>query len=308
MYLVMVWLSIAVFCAVFAGVLFLVQSSRYQQRLATRFWQKVGLPMATNGMWSIISTRIKHRVTALMSGGLIGLLLCAGVLYLSPSLGSDSFILAIMAPVMFTCMAAFEVTVALRQTLFQPREHSSRLARPQATTLSDYVSPWRLRLAPAFGTVALVLCAGGLILGQVGVIDSDAFIRSQALPLLALALIIFGLVTAAEWRILRHQQPASDTLELAWDDAFRADTFRALQMFEATIAWVAVVGAGTALLQGLDAVAGTAWATGVGSQLFIWGYLVATFCFTFGQSQNYFRHRLWPQFSTVDTGAVSGDS
>ena len=108
-------------------------------------------------------------------------------------------------------------------------------------------------------------------------------------------------------RVLRQPQPASSELELAWDDAFRADTFRALWMFGSITAWLAVAAAGLGLLQGLDAIAGTTWSTGLGSQLFTWGFLVILFSFSFGRAQSYFRFRLWPDLVLESSEAASSE-
>jgi hypothetical protein len=306
MYLVLMWIAMALLTVLACYVLLRMRSTSYRQRIAVRFWRKVGLPMATDEMASAISRRVGYQGSAAPVGGLAGLLPCAVALYLDPSLGSSTFIWLVLLPATLTGMAAFEVGFSLRNTLFQPSKESSRLARPRATTVSDYVSPWRLRIAPIFGLAAVVLCGGGLVLGQVGVIDQGTFVRSPALVMLAVTLIVLLLGMAAERRILRHRQSATDTLELAWDDAFRAETFRALRMFESIVAWLAVAVAGAGVLEGLDAVAGTSWSLEAGSQLFAWGYLATLCLFTFGRAQNYFRHRLWPEFSDARAAAETG--
>jgi hypothetical protein len=264
--------------------------------------------MASEEMASAVSRRIGYRGSAAPVGGLIGLLACAVALYVDPSLGTMSFTWLVLCPAMLTGMAAFEVGFSLRNTLFQQNQESSRLARPRATTMVDYVSPWRLRLVPAFGLAAVVLCAAGIVLGQVDVIDRGTFIGSPALVMLAVALAVFFFGRAAERRILRHPQPATDPLELAWDDAFRAESFRVLRMFETLVAWLAVAAAGAGVLQGMDAVAGTSWSLGAGEQLFFCGYLATLCSFTFGRAQDYFRHHLWPEFSEADAGATAGRS
>ncbi|HUG51808.1 MAG TPA: hypothetical protein VLZ78_12495 [Terrimesophilobacter sp.] len=260
--------------------------------------------MASEEMASTISRRIGSRGSAAPIGGLIGLLLCAVALYFDPSLGTMSFTWLVLGPAMLTGMAAFEVGFSLRHTMFQQNKESARLARPRATTVSYYVSPWRRRLAPMFGLAAIVLCACGMVLGHVGVIDEGTFIQGPALVMLAVALIVFLFGLAAERRILYHPQPASETLELAWDDAFRAESLRALRMFVTFVAWLAVAAAGVGMLQGLDAVAGTSWSRGAGAQLFAWGCLATICSFSFGRAQSYFRHHLWPEFGAADAGAA----
>jgi hypothetical protein len=306
MFLALTWIVIALLAVLSSYLLFRMRSATYRQRLAASFWRKVGLPMATDEMASAVSRRVGYYGSATPAGGLAGLLGCAVALYLNPSLGSMSFIWLVLLPATMIGIAAFEVGVSLRSSLFQQDRESSRLARPRATTVSDYVSPWRLLLAPVFVLAAIVLCACGVVLGQVGVIDTGTFIGSPALVMLAVALVVFFFGLSVERRILGHRQPATDTLELAWDDAFRAETLRSLRMFETDMAWLAVAAAGRGVLLGLDAVAGTSWSLDVGDQLFVWGCLATQWIFTCGRAQTYFRYRLWPEFSTVDAGALGG--
>ena len=306
MYLVLTWIVMALLTVLASYLLLRMRSATYRQRLVAPFWRKVGLPMATDEMAEAVSRRIGSYGTGAPAGGLAGLLGCAVALYLNPSLGSLPFIWFVLLPATMIGIVAFEVGFSLRSSLFQQDRESARLARPRATTVSDYVSPWRLLLAPVFVLAAIVLCACGVVLGQVGVIDTGTFIGSPALVMLAVALVVFFFGMSMERRVLGHRQPATDTLALAWDDAFRAETLRLLRMFETDMAWLAVAAAGRGVLLGLDAVAGTSWSLGVGDQLFVWGCLATQWLFTFGHAQSYFRYRLWPEFSTAGSGAVSG--
>ena len=223
-------------------------------------------------------------------------------------LGTDSVAAAVRRRIRFRSSAALDVGFSLRESLFRQGKDSPRLARSRVTSLRDYLSPWRLRLAPAFSLIAAVLCAVGMLLGLLGLIDVATFIRSPALPLLAVALLVFFVGMAAERRVLGHPQPATDTLELAWDDAFKADTFRVLRVFATIVAWLAVAAAGIGMLQGLDAITGTSWSTGVGPQLFIWGYLATLSSFSFGRAKTYFRHHLWPDLAEVNVGNTTGSN
>ena len=148
MYLVLMWLVMALFCAEFSRA---VQNA--VQPLPAAACHAVlaqGRPSDGHGRnGSVVSRRIGNTALRLrpVVGRPAGL---RGVLYLSPSLGFHVVHLACVAPSHVYGMAAFEVGVSLR-TAIPTNKESSRLARPQATTVSDYVSPWRLLLAPVFG-------------------------------------------------------------------------------------------------------------------------------------------------------------
>ena len=302
------WLSIGVIALLVVVMLLILQTGRYQQRLVFRFWQEVGLPLGTDSVAAAVRRRIRFRSSAALGGALVGLLISAGALYWNPSLASVSFAWLFTLPILLTGIAALDVGFSLRESLFRQGKDSLRLARSRVTSLRDYLSPWRLRLAPAFSLIAAVLCAVGMLLGLLGLIDGATFIRSPALPLLAIALLVLFVGMAAERHVLGHPQPATDTLELAWDDAFKADTFRVLRLFETIVAWLAVAAAGIGMLQGLDAITGTSWSTGVGPQLFIWGYLATLSSFSFGRAKTYFRHHLWPDLAEVNVGNTTGSN
>ena len=116
MYLVLTWLGMALLAVLILWILLRMRSASYRERLAVRFWRRVGLPMASEEMVSTISRRIGYRGSAAPIGGLIGLLLCAVALYFDPSLGTLSFIWLVLCPAMLTGMAAFEVGFSLRNT------------------------------------------------------------------------------------------------------------------------------------------------------------------------------------------------
>ncbi|MBX0300749.1 hypothetical protein K2F54_12275 [Cryobacterium sp. 1639] len=292
--LTLTWLIIGVL-ALLAGVtLFMLQTDRYQQKLFFRFWQAVGLPVQADNVAAAARRRIRTRTSAMFVGELAGLFLVALVLFVNPSLASSSFIWLFVVPAVMTTMTTLDVGVALHYSLFRRRADAPRLARATATTMRDYVSPWRLRVAPALVVTAVLLNVGGAVLSWVGVIDPATFVRSSTLPLLTAAVIVFAVGKFVERRILQQTQPAADELELAWDDAFRAETFRALLLLETIVAWLAVGAAGIAILEGIDAIAGTGWGTGAGMQLFTLGFFVVLAIFSFGAAQTHFRHRLWP--------------
>lgn len=291
----LVWGIHAILALFIIGALIALSRSNYRRKLAFRFSQTIELPLVTDAIATATEGRILQRTVAMMAGGLVGPLASAVVIYLNPATASASTIWLVTLPLMLTGMCAGAAFVALRESLFHRHPDAVRVARPVTVTIHDYVSPRRLRTPPVLLLAAVGLCLAGLALSLTGLIDGATFIRSAALPTLAAALVVTIVGGLLARRVLHQPQPASSELELAWDDAFRADTFRALWMFGSIIAWLAVAVAGLGMLQGLDAIAGTTWSTGLGSQLFTWGFLAILFSFSFGRAQSYFRFALWPE-------------
>lgn len=302
MALLLTWASIGALALITVVMLFFGRTARYQERLVLRFWQRIGLPLETDQIAGAVRRRISHRSTAQSTGTLVGLLVSALALILNPSLASLTFMWLFALPAVLTCMAAGDLVLSLRSSLFRRHPDAARLARSSATTLRDYVSGWRLHLAPVFILISGALCGCGVALGALGAIDLRHFVLSTAFPLLALSILVLLAGMAMERRILRRSQPAADTLELAWDDAFRAETFRALRLFETIVAWLALAASGIGILQGIDALAGTVWSTGLGPQLLIWGYLATLGVFSVGRAQTQFRYALWPDLAKVEVG------
>lgn len=303
----LMWGIHAILTLFIIGTLIALSRPGYRRKLVLRFSQTIELPPVSDAIAAAAERRILHRTVAMMTGGLLGLLASAVVVYLHPVNASASVIWLVTLPLTLTGMCAGAAFVALRESLFHRHPDAVRVARPTTVTIHDYVSPRRLRTPPALILTAIVLCLVGFALGITGLIDGATFIRSVALPLLAATLSVTVIGGMLAQRVLRQPQPAGSELELAWDDAFRADTFRALWMFGSIIAWLAVAAAGLGMLQGFDAIAGTTWSIGLGSQLFTWGFLVILFSFSVARAQSYFRFRLWPDLVLESPEAASSE-
>jgi hypothetical protein len=174
--------------------------------------------------------------------------------------------------------------------------------------MSDYVTPWRLLIAPVCFVVAAVLCLGGVILGSLDLIAREAFSSSGALWMVAVSAIVLVASVAVERQVLGRPQPATDTLELAWDDAFRADTLRELRYFTTLVAWLAVAAAVNGIFQGIDELAGTSLSGGIGALLFAPGFFAILLAFNAGRAWSHFRYRLWPDLAEVTIGVGRGDA
>jgi hypothetical protein len=303
--LILAWILIGALALTMAVLLISTRRPANLHRATLRFGTAVGLPLVTDEVAASVRRYLRTRTTAHVTGALIGLMVSALLLFAIPSLGSGAFTWLIASPSLLIGITVAGVIHTMRESLFRQSRDSPRIARSTATTLRDYVSPWRLRLAPVCVILAAVLCAVGLGLGAAGWIDATTFLRGAALPFFALSLVVTLASTSAQRRILLRPQPVADTLELAWDDAFRAETLRGLRLAQSLVAWLAAATAVFGMLQALDALAGTTLITGVGAQVFLLGWLPITFIFSYGRARTRFRERLWPDLATIGVGRTS---
>ena len=225
------------------------------------------------------------------------------MLFLAPSIGSTLFIWLVVLPIELTAITIADVAVALRRSPFQPSPGLPRVARSEATTIDDYVSPVRLKIAPVCVGLGMVLCAATLVLWLSGAIEIGRFTGSPALPLLAAAVVAHVGGRVAEHRVLLSQQPAINSVELAWDDAFRADTFRALRLFQSSVTWLAVAAALVGIFAIVDGMNVTRWSVALGPTVLTFGYLAVMIFFVTRGAKDYFRWRLWPNIQDHWTAA-----
>jgi hypothetical protein len=293
------WIVLGVLLVLSIGMLVYFQTTAIQERAVLRFSTQVGLPLVSDAVSVAVRWHVRVRGSAMFGGGLIGLVVSAVVLFTNPSLGSAAFIWLVVSPAILTGMAISDVVTSLRSSLFRQRDGTPRIARPTATTQRDYVTAWRLRLGPACELAAGILCVFGIALGAAGRIDARAFLTGPAFPFLALSLAVWLASAGAQRRILRQRQPVADTLELAWDDAFRGETLRSLRMFQTLVGWLAVAAAALGILQAFDALTGSQTGTNWGLQLFTWGWLAIIVIFENGRARTQFRARLWPDLSAI---------
>lgn len=297
------WAVLAAALVLNIGYIILAQTDRFQNKQVFQFWQRVGLPMGTEQIAVSVRRRLRRSVAAALAGVFAGLLVAAGILFFTEVGDSAMFSWLVLLPAALIGMTFFDVGMSLRDTLFRQPSDTPRVARAEAISLRDYISPWRLRAVPGLLLLAIILNVVGLVMGSKGVIRTSVFLQSWSLLILLVAVLVLISVTAVAQRILRQTQPAADVLELAWDDAIRADTFRKLGLLGVTVSWLAVAAAGTGILAGFDAANAGNGISGLGVLLFSWGYAATIFIFNYGGAQNYFRHRLWPNLTAASVAA-----
>ncbi|WP_104091589.1 hypothetical protein [Arthrobacter sp. GMC3] len=302
------WLILGGLALLNVGMIVMVQTERSQQKQVLRFWHHVGLPMGSQKVADSLRRRLRRSAIAASTGALAGLVVSAGILFFSPSSFTVTFAWTVVLPTVFIGTTAFDVCVALRDTLFRQPPGTPRLARAEAVSLGDYISPVRLWVPPVLLLLAVLFGALVLALGLFGVIEVGAFGQSQELPILLIALLVLCGSAVLASRALQQPQPVTDVLELAWDDALRAETLRKLALLATLTSWLAIAAVGNGLINAFDST-GSTDGSFIAPQLFNWGYIAALYLFSFGGAYSYFRYRLWPNFtfSTVDaTGTGSG--
>ncbi|SEE44058.1 hypothetical protein SAMN04489740_1417 [Arthrobacter alpinus] len=301
------WIFICVVTFLVLVRIILEQTSRLQEKRVFQFWQRVGLPMGTEQIHDSLRSRLHRSSMAALVGGIAGALVATSLLvFQEASVVSFTFSWLVALPAIFIGLTLSDVVQTLRDTLFGSPSNLPRMARAHAVTLGDYISPWRLRTAPLLLLIALFLAAGGLVLGQSGVINMGSFLKGMSLPFLLVAIIVCGICAVAAKKVLEKSQPVADALELAWDDAVRADTIRKLAQLAVLTAWLASSAIVIAILEGLQDGREPMLLVAMGQPLAMVGYSVVVMMFSYGNSYSYFRHRLWPDFTPYGLASKQG--
>ncbi|MDR7185826.1 hypothetical protein J2X85_002862 [Microbacterium trichothecenolyticum] len=230
----------AVLLAVFAGVpivmLFVVRRDSWGTTMVYRMSVRAKLPIDSWDMWRSIRDRSRALVGANMWGLLVSVALMAALLVWTP-LGSSPFALWILTlTLVIGVLGVASAIVGVRERLFSPAPTAVRIARPSALATRDYLPGWASQL-PRWSLGAGA--AGGAVVTAVsltGAISPTTAVTTVVA--LAFALVVAVVCRVAERRVLAQPQPATNTLELGWDDLFRADALGALRMSAAMAAWL----------------------------------------------------------------------
>ncbi len=307
------WLAVGFLVMVFVIRLIAAQTSRQQEKQLFQFWHRVGLPMGNDRVNLTLRRRLHHSDMATLFGGLAGALVAAALLFVLPDAPmSFTFIWLVAIPAILTGATAFDLAASLRDTLFGRRDGAPRMARVVAVSRADYMSPWRLRAAPLLMALTVLTIAAGMVLGLTGAIRLDGFLQGMVLPSFMVAVVVLTFSMLVGRRVLEQSQPVAEPLELAWDDAVRADVFRKMGLLAAILAWLALTSAGLGVIGGLEngSLGAGEWdsmATAVGQIIGMWGYFVILFVYSFGTSHSYFRYRLWPNAELLKLSTAGGE-
>jgi hypothetical protein len=265
-------LLMAVMIAVFAIMVPVVGSTSSAQARADRFSQRSRLPYGTPETRESV---VEHVRSASRSGAIAAVIgmLAASCLLLTPLATTPLFLFVAVFPVLIVT-AAVSATVSVRERLFHPAPNAPRIARARALGVADYLDPFRRRLPwmLAAGAAASLAAVIGSSASRPGPVDGVLALSLLIITIMAVA--TFVAVPVLERRVLDQPQPASDTLELAWDDAFRATTIAQLRLALALAAWIVL-----ALSTGLLWPGGDGPFSGFALQIPTWGIIALQFVY-----------------------------
>lgn len=196
----MIWFSVAILCALaLIPIVYLIISRRsdLSAQQAARYAQSSKLPFGTDENYARVRERLGRR--------LITLSIMIGVLTVS------------------------SVIETVREQLRQPRADIPRVAHSRQLTTRDYLQPWRRALAPVtLGAAATAVTAAlAWRIATPDRIATDTML--WCVGFLVFAVSVFVVMRVIERIVLAKPQLASDDLQLAWDDLFRADTLWTLR-------------------------------------------------------------------------------
>lgn len=151
--------------------------------------------------------------------------------------GSSPFYLWIVTIAIMGAGAVTSVATQLHERLFRPAPDAVRVARVRSLQTKDYLGRWARRLPGLLLWCSIAAC----IVMPVIVISRPGHVGFSVFAVAAAAFAFAGAVVAARWAeraVLDRPQPASNTIELAWDDLFRTDALLELRRLQATAAWI----------------------------------------------------------------------
>lgn len=206
--------------------------SRDKGRALDQYAKKVNLRLDPS-VQAAVTSRIIVRERARVIGNVAGLALGVGAFFLLPTPSRDLLTTHLVVPLLLFAVVAthFGLTVAdfiAAGVLSLRHTAGARVARANSPRLSDYVPRaeiWIAVLAFIGITTAVIIY---FAFGRANVSDVLLPFAWGGLTYagLSIGLAVIGLTTVP--RILRTPQPAGSAIELAWDDALRADTLRDL--------------------------------------------------------------------------------
>lgn len=219
-----------------ACVLLVLSGKASAQARADRYSIRVELPYGSERTRVSVTRALRLRTLAGGCAILAGSLVSAALLF-TPLAESPFFIFSTLLPSLVVGTVIGTTLIGVRERLFHPAPDAPRIARARSMRASDYLDPVRRALPWALAAIALVpLAAVGVsALRTPGRVDAVAAPTVGVLALVAVT--AFALLPRLERLILAQPQPASDTLELAWDDALRAGAIISLRLSCALAAW-----------------------------------------------------------------------
>lgn len=237
---------LCVFVAVPVVMLLVLRRDSWGTTAVYRMSVRAKLPIESWDMWRSIRDRSRTLIRANMWGLLFSVVLMAALLVWTP-IGSSPFAMWILTlTLVIGVLSIASAIVGVRERLFSPAPRAVRIARPAALRVRDYLPLWAAQLPLWLLVAAALACTALGAVTLAGAIAPGTAIT--AATAFVFALLVAVVCRAAERRVLAQPQPATNTLELAWDDLFRSDALGALRMSAAMAAWLPVGLAASSLL------------------------------------------------------------
>ncbi|MGA7148363.1 MAG: hypothetical protein WBX17_07750 [Microbacterium sp.] len=229
---------------------------------------------------------IRERTRTLTRANMWGVLAAVGVVgsmfVLTPLGMSPSFLWFLALGILLVTMAVSAAVVTTRERLFSPAPAAPRVARARALTTRDYIGRACTLIPIGIFIGAGVLIACVVVAFWAGAVAPGLLLWIAAATLIAVTAGLLG--RWAERRVLAQPQPATDTLELAWDDLFRGDALSTLRMGAAMAAWLPFgVGVSILMRAGLP-FASTGWEATLGVFPW-WGIPILQLVYTMQQGR-----------------------
>lgn len=223
------------FAAVAIGWLLASRRPEWGDARAHTMSMQARLPFGTEAT----RLRVRGRARSILRTNMWALL-CAvaliAVMFVTTPLAESPFAMWILAVViLLACLSVGTVTAQVRERLFSPAPDAPRIARLSPPRIDAYLGPW-LRWPPVVLLAAASLATGGLALAALR--GAPAALLAAAGATLALAVAATVTTRVFERLVRARPQPATDALELAWDDLFRTDALRSLRMSAAIACWI----------------------------------------------------------------------
>jgi len=246
----MIWFTAVLLCALaLVPIIYLIVSRRrdLSAQQAAQYERSARLPFGTGENYVRVRERLRRRGRAAMWGVLTVLIVGSPVILWGASWGSPLFLWLISLSIVIGVLTISSVAETIRDQLRAPRTDAPRVAHSRQLTARDYLQPWRCFLAP----IALGAATAGVAavlawwIAQPGRIRTDVALWCAGS--LVFAIIVFVVMRVMERVVLSRAQVASDDLQLAWDDLFRADALWTLRS-AATMAAALPLGMATGAL------------------------------------------------------------
>ncbi|WP_109209264.1 MULTISPECIES: hypothetical protein [Microbacterium] len=263
---------LAILLVVLTIIAISVSARRAAYAAADRFSMRVRLPYGTEATRESVARRLRTGSIA-TSLTMVVTTFALSPLLLTPVATTVTFMF-IVVMVILVATGLVSAVVSIRERLFHPAPAAPRIARPRALRTADYLGPFPRLLPWILGGIATA--AVGLMVVRRAARPEDvepAFAATAVFATIG-AVAVFVAMPFIERRVLAQPQPASDTLELAWDDALRTTALGSVRLSAALTAWMALALALGAVWIGSDALFSS-----FAQQLPTWGVIALTFVY-----------------------------